>query len=551
MVKRLYIVSSYHIMPPKKLGKKAEVEVSSPDPTESSSGETDSSGDEINVEEIIQAGKIMDDKYLLIVKIGYGNSANVWLAYDFKSKTYVAMKIQDYQCYEDGKREVNIIKKINKLAKANETYCVEMLECFIYEEEDDMTLKFICSVYKLYAGSIYLLLHDGIYKYGLPIATVKTMIKQTLTALAFLKEKVEVIHCDVKPENILFEGIPFSHKKVIETFEGFGFDKKYAKLSKKFASQTNKLRLELEILGENAVVGVNELNEAFENHRDEDSEEVDEEGLIEGEDGFDFDEDESVEVESESNDSESASESSSAVETIDMAGAYHYDPEEEKINTRRQSIGDIASIVKYKNKLDIESLYDFKSVLNNSKTSTDKEILIESKYVEKCKIALTDFGCSYYFSQKSPNEVQDRIYRSPEVIMNHNYGYAIDIWSVACVTFELLTGFPLFNPSDDPLTQDIHHLFLMEKIVGPIPPIIKAKSPRRKYLFDCTTKEYNIKGVEEIVPRSIKDILIEQHLFSKKDAAEVHDFLMSILVYNPAKRPTASDLLKHKWLAGK
>lgn len=539
-------------MPPKKVGKKpVEItESESVEVTDSGSSEDMSSSEQINVEEILPPGKILGDRYLLIVRIGYGNSASVWLSYNFIDKKYVAIKIQDYQCYDDGKREINIIKAVNKAAKNTQSYCVQMIECFVYEQPDEITLKFVCSVYNLYAGSIYMLIHDGIYKYGLPINTVKSMVKQTLSALAFLKEKVEVIHCDIKPENILFEGIPFSHKRVISTFEKFKFDAKYANICKKYASRPDKLALEIEMLGEAAVVEVNELGEAFEVHKGDDSE-IDEEGLIEGDDGFDFSEGD--EVHTEESDQNTGDEEDDVEDDvpIDASGAFIYDREEEKLNTRRQSIGDIASIVKCNTTCDFEQFYDFKSVLNNSQNSTDKVDLIDKKYVEKCKIAVTDFGCSYYFKNRSPNEVQDRCYRAPEVIMDFKYGYAIDVWSVACVTFELLTGFALFNPEEDPWTQDIHHLYLMEKIVGTIPPIIKSNSPRKKFLFNCRNKEYNIKGVdmETMVQTSIKERLIKQHLFSEKDAQEAHDFMMAMLVYNPKKRPTASEMLSHKWLS--
>ena len=146
------------------------------------------------------------------------------------------------------------------------------------------------------------------------------------------------------------------------------------------------------------------------------------------------------------------------------------------------------------------------------------------------------------------NEIQDRRYRAPEVILNFNYGYACDIWSVGCVVFELLTGFPLFAPYDEPLTKDIHHLFLMERMLGPLPVSMKSKSKRHKFLFEEKEK-YKIKGVEPFARMTIEDRLIKQFLFTKADAKSCSEFMLEMLKYNPSTRATAKNLLNHKWLS--
>ena len=42
--------------------------------------------------------------------------------------------------------------------------------------------------------------------------------------------------------------------------------------------------------------------------------------------------------------------------------------------------------------------------------------------------------------------IQTRQYRSPEVILGITYNESADIWSFACMLFELLTGDLLFEP---------------------------------------------------------------------------------------------------------
>mgnify|MGYP003545840903 FL=1 len=131
--------------------------------------------------------------------------------------------------------------------------------------------------------------------------------------------------------------------------------------------------------------------------------------------------------------------------------------------------------------------------------------------------------------------------------MDYNYGYACDIWSVGCVTFELLTGYPLFDPEKEPLNRDIHHLYLYEKILGPMPILLKKKSRRSKFLFD-KKRNYHSKNIEPFEQMSIKTSLVKQFLFDEKEADEITNFLLSILQYMSNERPTAKELLQHSWL---
>jgi serine/threonine-protein kinase SRPK3 len=43
-------------------------------------------------------------------------------------------------------------------------------------------------------------------------------------------------------------------------------------------------------------------------------------------------------------------------------------------------------------------------------------------------------------------DIQTRQYRSPEVILGSKYSTPVDMWSFACIVFELDTGDMLFDP---------------------------------------------------------------------------------------------------------
>ena len=49
-------------------------------------------------------------------------------------------------------------------------------------------------------------------------------------------------------------------------------------------------------------------------------------------------------------------------------------------------------------------------------------------------------------------------------------GTAIDIWSLACIVFELITGDFLFDPkSEKNIDKDVYHLALFMQILGSVP----------------------------------------------------------------------------------
>jgi serine/threonine protein kinase len=496
---------------------------------DSQSSQHDSEEELPLTDEVIYSGLILNGDYVLIKKIGYGNNAGVWMTYKISTKSYFAIKIQDYQCYDDGCREIKILKKIAEFMEKNKnhkTYCVNMLECFKYSEERNDGVIFVCSVYDLYAGSINTPISTGIHKYGLPINVVKRITKQLLTALSILHNELNVIHTDIKPENILLKGIPNVHNKIMKMFEETKFHEKYDILTIKFSKNPKKFNEKRNMLALSCVANLELIEDPFicRPTTISDEEEDDSGSHIEGE------EDDFEDLASKSEEEEEEEPASSI-----------------KLNKRTQSVDDLPEFIDYKISHSLEEFYDHETVINNRKKTTDHKVIIDEKYINDCEIAVTDFGNSYFYDRRTKNEIQDRRYRAPEIILNHKYGYGCDIWSVGCVVFELLTGFTLFSVYDAPLSKDIHHLFLMEKMLGPLPLNMKKNSSRAKFLFNAKSN-YSIKNVDDFDMVTIYDRLIKQFLFSKTDAQKCSDFILAMLKYSPARRPTAAEMLKHEWL---
>lgn len=63
-------------------------------------------------------------------------------------------------------------------------------------------------------------------------------------------------------------------------------------------------------------------------------------------------------------------------------------------------------------------------------------------------VKLIDFGNACFANKKMFKYVQSRFYRSPEVVMELPYSPQVDVWSLACVLYEIHMGEPLFKTID-------------------------------------------------------------------------------------------------------
>lgn len=489
-------------------------------------------------------GFILEKKYILLFKIGEGNSATVWFSYHLFKNEYFAIKIQHKACLNTGLKEVEILRKITEELNEKDTKLrsVKMLENFTYDEpinpkKPKKPRTYVCTVFDVYAGSLAYLTASGIYKYGLPVPVVKRLAIQILESLVVFHEKLNIIITDLKPANILFKGRLPLYNQIIDLFDKSGFmndfnsmiKEKGDNLDNEFWEDVNKLAI-----GSMGDISMLEYEYYQEEHEDDEEEDDD---LIEEEYEIDYDEDGFDEEDEEVSDEE-----------ID--------------HDRNQSCDDTKEVLEYHkiHNLDLECDYYFDKVLNKREESSDKRVLIDEYYVNNIEIAITDFGRSYFYNERVSSEIQDRKYRAPEIILNiGNYGYKVDVWSFMCVIFEMLTGYELFIPSNKHnLSQDIHHLFLIEKIIGPIPLKMKKESIRRDYLFDNIKKrnrregdergDYCIKNVAPFEMFLLEESLVKQFKFSPQEAMEIGEFLRLGLTINPRKRSTAREILNHKWL---
>lgn len=83
--------------------------------------------------------------------------------------------------------------------------------------------------------------------------------------------------------------------------------------------------------------------------------------------------------------------------------------------------------------------------------NTRKRLVMEADL--QCK--LVDFGNACWTYKQFTSDIQTRQYRCPEVLLGSKYSTPADMWSFACIFFELVTGDVLFDPhSGDNFDKD-------------------------------------------------------------------------------------------------
>ncbi|KAJ5357403.1 hypothetical protein N7541_004561 [Penicillium brevicompactum] len=158
------------------------------------------------------------------------------------------------------------------------------------------------------------------------------------------------------------------------------------------------------------------------------------------------------------------------------------------------------------------------------------------------EIRVIDFGSSCFENEKVYTYIQSRFYRSPEVILGMSYGMPIDMWSLGCILAELFTGYPIF-----PGENEQEQLACIMEVFGPPEKHLIEKSSRKKLFFDSLGKPrltVSSKG------RRRRPSSKELRQALKCDDEAFLDFITRCLRWDPARRISPHDALKHEFLTG-
>lgn len=165
---------------------------------------------------------------------------------------------------------------------------------------------------------------------------------------------------------------------------------------------------------------------------------------------------------------------------------------------------------------------------------------------------LVDLGNACFAGKPFTDDIQTIEYRCPEVVLGAGYDCSADLWSAACMAFELITGEYLFDPQEgvgsDGVVQygkDEDLLALHQELLGPMPRHLALKGRLSPLLVDEQGKLLHISSLKFW---GLRDVLVEKYGMGEAEAAGIADFLLPMLKFDPAERASAAEMLQHPWL---
>ncbi|KAG6895657.1 hypothetical protein C0993_009333 [Termitomyces sp. T159_Od127] len=130
--------------------------------------------------------------------------------------------------------------------------------------------------------------------------------------------------------------------------------------------------------------------------------------------------------------------------------------------------------------------------------------------IERITVKIADLGNATWVEHHFTDDIQTRQYRCPEVILGAKWGPSADIWSVACVMFELITGGDyLFDPaSGSRYSKDDDHIAQIMELMGEIPRSVAFAGKYSGEFFNrkgasasASCSPLSIPGVTNTTPR--------------------------------------------------
>uniref|UniRef100_A0A9J7YD11 non-specific serine/threonine protein kinase n=1 Tax=Cyprinus carpio carpio TaxID=630221 RepID=A0A9J7YD11_CYPCA len=402
----------------------------------------------------VKIGDLLNGKYHVIRKLGWGHFSTVWLAWDIQGKRFVAMKVvKSAEHYtETALDEIKLLRSVRNTDPddPNREMVVQLLDDF---KVSGVNGTHVCMVFEVLGHHLLKWIIKSNYQ-GLPLPCVKSIIRQVIQGLDYLHTKCQIIHTDIKPENILMsvdelyirrlaaEATEWQKAGAPPPSGSAEFSPQAPKMSKNKKKKLKKKQKRQAELLEKCIMDLEEM-------------EIGPEGREEEED----------------------------------------DPESPKspscVPLRQASLQDIHK----------------------------------------------------HFTE----DIQTRQYRSLEVLLGSGYSTPADIWSTACMAFELATGDYLFEPhSGEDYSRDEDHIALVIELLGAVPRKLILTG---KYSKEFFSKKGDLKHITKLKPWGLLEVLMDKYEWPREEAEIFTDFLLPMLELLPEKRATAADCLRHPWLA--
>ncbi|KAL9902655.1 serine-arginine protein kinase at 79D isoform 1-T1 [Glossina fuscipes fuscipes] len=491
-------------------------------------------------------GDIFDSRFRVVRKLGWGHFSTVWLCRDLKEEKYVALKVVKSAPHyiETAADEIRLLEAIRDAdpLDVKRERIVRLLNHFTVRGVNGVHT---CLVFEALGCSLYKLIVKNNYQ-GLAIAQVRNIIKQVLEGLDYLHSKCSIIHTDIKPENILLviDNAAAMNQQIDDEItnlriKGVEFPDSYISSIEKQTKTRAKWpmqNIEMNAANPNASTANNStsstplpttLGAASGGDKEDTSSLASKFSSLLGDS-----------VESSTGGGGGGVGGGIGSGTTTSSGNINNRYRTEKKITAKLPTDTTGSDKEQtNNKLNNTALSQTQSYTNAI------QALINNTNV---RVKIADLGNACYEYHHFTEDIQTRQYRSIEVLLGAPYNYTADIWSTACLAFELATGDYLFDPhAGESYSRDEDHLAHIIELLGTIPSSVIF---RGKHGLKYFTTYGSLRNITKLKPWSLINVLVEKYDWDPIEAKKFSDFLLPMLEYNPVIRASAAECLSHPWL---
>ncbi|KAL6770053.1 hypothetical protein ACKKBG_A33415 [Auxenochlorella protothecoides x Auxenochlorella symbiontica] len=428
-----------------------------------------------------------DGRYEVLHKLGWGHFSTVWMVRDTHTGGLGALKVvKSAPHYAEAARdEITLLRQIRESDPADACCCARLLDSFDHVGPHG---RHVCMLFEVLGDNLLTLIRLYDHR-GIPLPVVRALTRQVLVALDHMHSGPGIIHTDMKPENVMLRD-PVRPRRAAAAPAPAVPAAAQGKIAGLVAAGVPLTRAQKKNLKKKQGRGPG------------------------------------AEAESEGEEEEEAA----GAQTSGWGDAAR-----QASDGDAQTRGDAGAQA---------GAADAKA--RPSSPGVDLRALEQRLLTMPAKVV--DFGNACWVHKHFTDDIQTRQYRSPEVILGGGYDTSADIWSLACMVFELATGDFLFEPKQGHgYTRDEDHLAQMIELLDRMPRAVALGGKRSREFF---TREGRLRHIHRLNHWPLDRVLREKYHLPREDALALRDFLLPMLAYVPSKRATAAQMLQHPWLAG-